>query len=143
MAMTVRNLTAEDRFWANVDRSGECWLWTGYVKPNGYASFYPGGGRHVSKIYAHRFSYELANSNIPIGAEIDHLCNVRRCVNPAHLEAVSHRENVDRAVARRDRFGCGHEKSTKNSYRKGTYSTCRECALQRSRSRRMSIVRGV
>lgn len=113
------------------------------MKPNGYASFYPGGGRHVSKIYAHRFSYELAHGPLPEGAEVDHICNVRHCVNPAHLEAVSHRENLDRAVARRKTFKCGHGRSPENSYRKGAHSTCRECSLRRMRSERMSIVRGV
>lgn len=94
------NLTAAERFWPNVDKSGDCWLWTGYIKPNGYASFYPGGGRHVPKVYAHRWSYEAANEPIPEGLEIDHLCHVRHCVNPAHLELVTHRENLDRRNAR-------------------------------------------
>jgi hypothetical protein len=99
MSMTVQNRSAEDRFWVNVDKSGPCWLWTAYLKPNGYASFYPGGGRHVSKIYAHRFAFELGNGPIPDGMEVDHTCNVRHCVKPSHLELVTRRENLDRRNA--------------------------------------------
>ena len=46
--------------------------------------------------YAHRISYEMAWGEIPFGLEIDHLCCVKLCVNPAHLEAVTHEENVFR-----------------------------------------------
>lgn len=63
-----------------VDASG-CWLWSGRVNPiNGYGYF---GPRE-----AHRVVYEKAKGPIPPGHEIDHLCRVRNCVNPNHLEAV-------------------------------------------------------
>lgn len=94
-----RQPTIEERFWSKVDKSGECWLWTGYIKPNGYANFYPGGGRHVQKVYVHRFAYELTCGPIPADLEIDHLCHVRHCVNPAHLDVVTHRVNLDRRNA--------------------------------------------
>jgi hypothetical protein len=99
MSARTRSITAEERFWPNVDKTDACWLWTGYIKPNGYASFYPGGGRHVGKIYAHRFAYELSHGPIPSGLEIDHLCHVRHCVNPSHLDVVTHRVNLDRRNA--------------------------------------------
>jgi hypothetical protein len=91
--------TTEERFWARVDKADDCWLWTGYIKPNGYATFYPGGGRHVEKPYVHRFAYELTRGPIPSGLEVDHLCSVRHCVNPAHLEVVTRRENLERRDA--------------------------------------------
>lgn len=50
-------------------------------------------------IYAHRLSYELFVGPIPDGYELDHLCRNRGCVNPAHLEAVTHRVNVLRGLA--------------------------------------------
>ena len=92
--------TPAERFWPQVKKTDTCWLWTGYLKPNGYASFYPGGGRHVAKVYAHRFVYELMRGPITDGLQIDHLCSVRHCVNPAHLELVTHRTNLDRRNAR-------------------------------------------
>lgn len=148
MTRKVQGMGAEERFWPKVDRSGDCWLWLGYIKPNGYASFYPGGGRHVSKVYAHRFSYELANGLIPDGMEVDHTCNVRHCVNPRHLEAVSHRANLDRAVERRTHCKYGH--SFDDAYLISGNRVCRTCAVQRERvkragrrAERMSVVRGV
>lgn len=141
MVARVRSTTAEERFWSNVDKCGECWTWTGYIKPNGYASFYPGGGRHVGKVYAHRFSYELVNGPIPNGMEIDHTCNVRNCVNPAHLEVVTHRENLDRAKDRRTHCPHGHEFTDENSYWWNGYRSCRTCRT--ARHRRMSLIRGV
>ncbi len=82
--------TIEDSFYkfARVDSSG-CWLWAGALSKDGYGL--------LRKFQAHRFAYALVNGEIPDGKEIDHLCNVRRCVNPAHLEAVSRKENVRRA----------------------------------------------
>lgn len=90
------------KFWGMVDKTDTCWLWTGMTTPTGYASFYAGihGG---GKTYAHRFVYDLMVGRIPDGYDIDHLCRVRNCVNPDHLEAVTHRENMlrgDTVVAR-------------------------------------------
>ena len=77
------------RFWSFVDKSGECWVWTGWN--NGR---YPGFSVGRTKLYAHRFSYELHKGPIPEGAVIDHTCRNKMCVNPAHLEAVTNQENV-------------------------------------------------
>src|SRR5258706_12171013 len=62
---------------------GPCWLWLGPVSPYGYAQV---SFRGV-KFQAHRVVYWLAVGPIPPGQEVDHLCRVRRCVNPKHLEA--------------------------------------------------------
>jgi hypothetical protein len=96
MHTKTRGLTALERFWAKVDKTDTCWLWTGYVHPKGYGRFYPGGGRGTQIVYAHRFSFELAHGPMPEGMEADHLCRVRHCVNPEHLEAVTRRVNLDR-----------------------------------------------
>lgn len=100
MTAKVQDRTVAERFWPNVDKSGDCWLWTGCLKPNGYAHFYPGGGRHVAKVYVHRWAYEATRGPIPEGLEIDHLCHTRHCVKPSHLELVTRRENLDRRNAR-------------------------------------------
>lgn len=89
------------RFWLRVkvesDGTG-CWLWTGRVRPNGYGSCSVRGEAN-----AHRSAYAALVGPIPAGLTIDHLCRVRRCVNPAHMEPVTHLENVRRAAAFVDR----------------------------------------
>lgn len=83
--------TSEERFWAKVDKSGECWLWTGVrdVTRRGYGHAWI-GGRHRG---AHRVSYELAYGPIPEGLVIDHICHHPPCVNPEHLRAVTQLAN--------------------------------------------------
>lgn len=79
---------------------GGCWLWQGALNTKGYAVLSV-GGRGGRRHYAHRLSYEIHVGPIPAGLQIDHLCRVRRCVNPAHLEPVTNRENVLRGIAAR------------------------------------------
>lgn len=101
-AQKATALTVAERFWPRVDRRGEteCWMWRGCVNPvTGYGQWANG----YSIIGAHRVAYELMVGPIPSGLEIDHLCRVRACVNPAHLEAVTHRENILRGHAARRR----------------------------------------
>ena len=91
----------EARFWAKVEKTDGCWLWTGCLQSEGYGQVRLWG----RALYTHRVSYELANGPIPVGLHIDHLCRVRRCLNPAHLEAVTHAENVRRAMASHCKLG--------------------------------------
>jgi hypothetical protein len=76
-----------------VDENG-CWVWTAYKLPSGYGRF----NRNRQSQYAHRWAYERFVGPIPDGLVIDHLCRNRSCVNPAHLEPVSNRENLVRGV---------------------------------------------
>lgn len=78
------------------DESG-CWLWVGECNDNGYGRFSVKG----RKVYAHRSSYEIHVGPIPEGLHIDHLCRVRNCVNPEHLEPVTRSENVRRGIRAR------------------------------------------
>lgn len=82
-----------DRFLSKIqipaDPSG-CWLWTGYVRRDGYGT--------LGKMRAHRATYIAFRGPIPEGLELDHLCRVRHCVNPDHLEAVTHRVNTMRGI---------------------------------------------
>ncbi len=71
-----------------------CWDWIAACESRGYGHFY--AGRYWC---AHRVSYELFVGPIPIGLTLDHLCRNRRCVNPEHLEPVSHRENILRGMS--------------------------------------------
>lgn len=69
-----------------------CWIWTGRLTESGYARF--SCGNRETRV--HRAAYEEFVGAIPEGKVIDHLCRVRKCVNPDHLEAVSQQENVAR-----------------------------------------------
>lgn len=88
----------EERFWAKVDRSGECWNWTGCLA-RGYGRFRLQGGL----TYAHRLSYELAFGSIAEGHDINHKCHNPSCVKPDHLEQVTRKQNMeDRSGAQRN-----------------------------------------
>lgn len=87
--------TLEDRFWAKVEKTETCWLWTA-AKANGYGKFFQKNPPRL--IGAHVFAYELAYGPLPkiagVRLTLDHLCRVRHCVNPRHLEPVTNRENI-------------------------------------------------
>lgn len=95
---------------------GKCWLSTQKLEENGYARIVI----KRKKYLAHRISYILFKNRIPCGKEIDHLCRVRHCFNPEHLEAVWPKENKLRGngwggINKRKKF-CkrGHPLSGKN-----------------------------
>lgn len=92
-----------ERFWAKVDKSGACWLWTGSTTRKGYGLFRTSvGGRP-----AHRISYSLANGGIGAGMLVDHTCFVHHCVNPEHLREVTPKQNGEnrQGVSRSNRSG--------------------------------------
>jgi hypothetical protein len=91
--------TPEQRFWAKVNKTGPCWLWTASVnKGTGYGQF---SRHHGDPVDAHRFSYELAKGPIPEKHDVHHTCWIRHCVNPAHLQAVTRAENTAMRKPRR------------------------------------------
>ena len=115
-----------------------CIEWPGARTPTGY-------GRSGRDGYAHREAYERAKGPIPAGLEIDHLCWNRGCVNPDHLEAVTHRVNLLRGdtitarAAAATECPSGHPYVDGNIYRSGGHRYCRTCVLARvaRRQRRM------
>lgn len=84
------------RFWTKVDKTGSCWLWTGATtrRGDGYGQIRVGGRLQL----AHRVAYELVVGPIPEGMDVDHLCRVRLCVHPLHLEPVPPLENWRRGI---------------------------------------------
>lgn len=87
--------TPQQRFWAKVQKTESCWLWTAYRDEEigyGQASI---DGRPQ---WAHRVAYRWANGPIPHGMEIDHVCHVRHCVNPEHLRLATKKQNAENRV---------------------------------------------
>jgi hypothetical protein len=91
-----------DRFWEKVDASGDCWIWTAALNTYGYGKVGL-GSKAAGVAPAHRVSWELLVGPIPDGFEVDHLCRVHACVNPAHLEPVPPLVNEMRDKGRKAR----------------------------------------
>jgi hypothetical protein len=82
-----------ERFWAKVDKTGDCWLWTASVSSNGYGQFATTIAGVNAPIGAHRVAYYEANGPIAAGLVVDHICHNKLCMNPAHLRAVTQKQN--------------------------------------------------
>ncbi len=103
MTYKTRKGTASDRFDRFVNRAGptpehaphlgRCHPWTGSLHTDGYGKFW----LHGKSVRAPRFAVQRDGREIPRGYEPDHLCRVRSCVNPSHLEVVTKQENLRRA----------------------------------------------
>lgn len=87
-----------DRFESKVlpEPNTGCWLWVGPHVGGGYGALWVNGHNRV----AHRLLFEKINGPVPVGLELDHLCRVRCCVNPKHLEAVPRKVNLGRGLHR-------------------------------------------
>jgi len=126
----------QDRFWMSVKKGGpeECWIWKKSLDVGGYGVFWV-GDKHMK---AHRYSWQLVHGPVDPTLCLDHLCRVRSCVNPAHLEPVTNRINVLRGVsivakvASSDKCMKGHSLSDDNCRitPKG-HRLCRICEKER------------
>ena len=142
--MIIGDARLPERFWSKVriDADG-CWLWAASIKPNGYGQY----AVNRRPRYAHRISYEALVGGIGDGLEIDHLCRVRSCVNPNHLEAVTHSVNVSRRPSSRISapiyckrghpvFGSNMRVTIRRDGRE--YRECRECRADGQRVRKQN-----
>lgn len=116
----------EERFWSKVNKTSSCWLWIASQNGVGYGRF----AINRKLKLAHRVAYEMLISKIPKGLVLDHLCRVRHCVNPDHLEPVTHGVNISRGVfSKRTSCKNGHEYTEENTYYHPStnFRECRKC----------------
>lgn len=110
----------------------DCLIYAGYKNPEGYGRNIAGG--------VHRQMYEQFRGLIPDGLELDHLCEVKSCVNPDHLEAVTHHENAIRGNLKRRQTYCknGHDMTVNPfiiKHKNGVIGrACRTCRYARARN---------
>lgn len=133
----MRNETST--FWGRVDKTDDCWNWTGGITGRGYGAFYVDGAQRP----AHRHALEMAmGASVPTDLDVDHLCRNRRCVRPEHLEPVTRRENLLRSPitltsqkAAQTHCVHGHEFTDANTaHRKNGTRACRTCQRDRDRA---------
>lgn len=118
-------------FWSKVFQPSpySCWEWEGGVIPDGYGLFRFEDHHQL----VHRLAYRWLVGEVPNGLELDHLCRNRICVNPLHLEAVTHRINLLRgrslAAQNARKIDCkrGHPLSGENLWTHNGQRLCREC----------------
>lgn len=138
-----------ERFWRKVNKNGPvpeyrpdlgpCWLWTAGMARGGYGKFTVTKNGKKTHPVAHRVSYEWLVGSVPEDLQLDHLCRVRHCVNPRHLEPVTGRENVIRGIgfaavnAVKTHCPAGHEYTPTNMRQAGRRRVCVECSRQASR----------
>lgn len=115
-----------------VDPDTGCWLWTGALNGKGYGQI----GVEGRSRSTHRVAYEALVGPIPDGLQLDHLCRVRHCANPEHLEPVTGAENLARSPLMGSKTHClrGHPLSGFNVIRNGNRRYCRECHCARKRT---------
>lgn len=144
--MATKPRPVDERLFEKVDKQGPggCWLWMGATNEGGYGNISTGGRAQRRAVLVHRLSFELHVGPIPTGLHLDHLCRRRNCVNPAHLEPVTCRENLARGehpsmVTRRTgkcRQGHDYVPIARGA---NPPSGCRACAAAFQRNRRARL----
>ena len=140
---SAHDKTPEQRFWVKVNKNGPlwnntpCWLWLASCGTHGYGQFKTKDRQSMHA--AHRWAYQNIIGPIPLGTELDHLCQNRPCVNPLHLEPVSHAENTRRAHRQRTTCQRGHPLDGFRSAGKNRAGSryCKTCNAEQQRRRRV------
>ncbi|GAA3948015.1 HNH endonuclease signature motif containing protein [Microbacterium soli] len=138
------NDSALNRWRSKIEKNDDgCWIWAASLGGGGYGKFFFDGAYRS----AHRWGWEALVGPIPTGLDLDHLCRNRRCVNPDHLEPVTHRENIRRGMQSRGRGDVeskcpsGHVRTSANTRVDKRFKSlvCRDCAREALRRHRARV----
>lgn len=152
MRSLMKPIPFEDRYWAKVDKGGPngCWLWTGCINTDGYGRIW----LETKMRSAHHFPWMWSGKAVPDRPDVlDHICKLRRCVNPEHLRVVTQRENSTIYAAKGEANcpACGNpleganlalipRKATGKHRRKGTIDVQRQCLTCYPRNWRYAVI---
>jgi hypothetical protein len=124
-----------DLFWNKVDKTGDCWIWTAKVD-DGYGRWAPPG--ETKQYLVHRLSFAVLKEKIQNNLQVDHLCKVRNCLNPDHLEQVTTKENTRRGLAKKFNtdpnlcpYGHEYDKEVPGKAPDSIYKVCTTCAKEK------------
>ncbi len=138
---THATLPLEIRLLMRLEMTNGCWLWHGSKDKKGGYGMINVGDKKLKKV--HRVAYQLIKGEIPKGLDLDHLCRVRNCANPDHLEPVTRRENIMRGInfmagfARRTHCNRGHAFDKGNTVlRQNGGRRCKICRNAQSAERK-------
>ena len=129
--------TAKQRFESKINKTQSCWLWVGSINSRGYGQFW----ENKKSYQAHRYSWSIYVGEIPNGLYICHKCDVKECVNPAHLFAGTPSQNMQDCIQKK-RFSCpsikgfckkGHPYIGENILVTKKQTLCRTCQNMRAR----------
>lgn len=140
-----RRIPIETRLEAKIEKTADCWLWTGLLTYNGYGQFVyqegRGADRRMRCMMAHRAVYQVHVRLLRDGETLDHLCMNRQCVNPEHLEPVTIGENIRRAprsVSETCKYG--HLYRDQSSFYKSKGARrCHKCHAEKEAKRRIVL----
>lgn len=139
-------MTIEERLLSKIQIDNkDCWVWTGSVFKQKYSTYSQIRIKNKCR-KAHQVSYEVFIGPIPQGRELDHLCKNKLCINPAHLEPVTHFENMERGYwTTKDECIHGHSYGGGNTYLNTRgHRECRTCRKERSQKfyeRQLEIIK--
>jgi len=127
-----------ERFWDKVIKTDTCWLWMGKID-DGYGRFHTAGKYYL----VHRMSFVVLKQKLQENTQVDHLCKVRNCLNPDHLDEVTSKENTRRGLAKiyntdpnKCPYGHDYDGEIAGKAEGSIYKVCRKCQIRRSKNRR-------
>ena len=143
MAANSLNYNAIDllpeRFWIKVNKTESCWLWMGKID-DGYGRFSIGDRLYL----VHRLAFAVMKSKLGTNTQVDHLCKVRNCLNPEHLEEVTSKENTRRGLIKvfntdpnKCPYGHDYDVEIPGKAEGVTYKNCSKCHKARYAKRRL------